>query len=152
MPAELNLAGFVPLDILIQSMKVNYGAGCEWTTLGNVPTGPGLYGFTLEDQDQLRVTYVGKTEELWMITKGRLPSGRARPAQRYGRPRYAGENRKRINFLIAKQLRAGRTMCHWVYPMSDGPEERSELNARLLHAESELISRWELRRLGWNRR
>lgn len=95
--------------------------------------------------------YVGLTEELWMVTKGRLPGGGARPGQRYGRPRYAGVTRQRINTLIAPLAAAGELMRHWVKPVSDPPLDRSELRALLLDEEQELISRWALRRDGWNR-
>jgi hypothetical protein len=51
------------------------------------PAGPGLYAFTVEDDRELRVAYVGLTSHLWMVTKGRLPGGQeARGGHRYGRP------------------------------------------------------------------
>jgi hypothetical protein len=150
--AELEALGFLPLILEVRCLEVPYGAGCEWTTIDEVPKAPGLYAFTVEAADQLRVAYVGKTEHLWMVTKGRLPNGAARPAQRYGRPKYAGDNRRRINDLIANQLRAGRTVRHWVLPMANLPADRLELNRRLLLAEKALIDKWDLRRVGWNRR
>ncbi|MGH3190087.1 MAG: hypothetical protein ACRDOL_23040 [Streptosporangiaceae bacterium] len=118
------------------------GQGCEWTTIGEVPDAAGLYAFTVEDDQQIRVAYVGLTGHLWMVTKGRLPGGGARPGQRYGRPRHAGATRQRVNILIAEQLRAGRLVRHWV----------RQLPLAALRAEEErLISGWELRRVGWNR-
>jgi hypothetical protein len=149
---ELETIGFLPLTLQIHCLEVPYGAGCEWTTIGQVPEAPGIYAFTVEADDHMRITYVGKTEHLWMITKGRLPTGKSRPAQRYGRPKYAGDNRKRINALIAEQLRAGRRVRHWVLPVADLPTDRLELNRRLLLNEEQFIVQWDLRRVGWNRR
>ena len=96
-----------------------------------VPDAPGLYAFTVEDEHQVRVAYVGLTGHLWMVTKGRLPgSGGARGGQRYGRPRHAGGTRQRVNILIAEQLRTGRVVRHWVRP----------LPAAVLRAEEERLS------------
>ena len=144
-PAELESAGFRPLEIEVGTLDVELpcGRGFEWTTLGVVPESPGLYAFTVEDGDDVAVTYVGLTEHLWMVTKGRLPGGGARGGQRYGRPRHAGVTRQRINVLAAGKIRAGRVVRHWVRP----------LPASALPAEEErLIAEWELRRVGWNRR
>lgn len=154
---ELEASGFLRLALDVRCLEVPYGDGCEWSTIGDVPDAPGLYAFTVQNDQRLRVTYVGKTEHLWMVTKGRRPterqpSGEPRPAERYGRPRYGGNGRKRINSLIAKQLRVGRTVCHWVRPMTDLPADRLELNRRLLLSEEQFITRWDLRRVGWNRR
>jgi hypothetical protein len=106
---DLAKAGFQPLELRVTSLDVDLpsGRGCEWTTIGEVPAAPGLYAFTVEDAHQIRVAYVGLTEHLWMVTKGRLPGGGARGGQRYGRPRHAGLTRQRVNILIAGQLRAG---------------------------------------------
>jgi hypothetical protein len=143
---ELSAAGFVPLELLIERLDVALpaGTGCEWATAGSVPDGPGLYAFTVEDDRELRVVYVGLTSHLWMVTKGRLPGGQgARGGQRYGRPRHAGATRQRVNVLIAEQVRAGHRVRHWVRPTP----------AAALHAEEErLISSWKLRQNGWNRR
>jgi hypothetical protein len=151
--ADLRKLGFVPLLLDVRSTKLElpFGTGCEWTTLGDVPKGPGLYAFTAGDDGDLRVMYVGLTEELWMVTKGRLPSGGARPGQRYGRPRYAGVTRQRVNGLIAEQLRAGKLIRHWVRPLGEPPIPRAAMRGRLLELEHELIARWHLRRVGWNR-
>lgn len=141
---ELASAGFKPLHLRPGSLDVDLpsGPGCEWTTVGEVPEGPGLYAFTVEDDHDIRVTYVGRTEHLWMVTKGRLPSGGGRGGQRYGMPRHAGATRQRVNILVAEQLRAGRLVRHWVRP----------LPAMELRAEEErLITVWDLRRVGWNR-
>ena len=150
--AELTGHGFVALVLEFRptALVLPEGAACEWTTMGDVPTGPGLYAFTIGAED-LRVLYVGLTEELWMITKGRLPAGGARPGQRYGRPRYAGVTRQRINALIAGRLAKGETIGHWVRPLADPPSDRTALRARLFEVEQQLISQWDLRRLGWNR-
>lgn len=87
-----------------------------------------------------------------MVTKGRLPDGRSRPAQRYGRPKYAGVTRQRINLLAAEQLETGHRLRHWVRPISP-PESDSAaaLKGRLIREEEELILRWRLREVGWNR-
>ncbi len=53
--------------------------------MGDVPRGPGIYAFTAGGDDDLRVMYVGLTEELWMVTKGRLPpAARARASDTGG--------------------------------------------------------------------
>lgn len=141
---ELERAGFDPRELKVSSLGVDLrsGNGCEWTTIGEVPAGPGLYAFTVELGHQVRVTYVGRTLHLWMVTKGRLPDGGSRPGQNYGRPRYAGETPQRVNILAAEQLRAGRLVRQWVSPL---PE------AALRAEEERLISEWDLRRVGWNR-
>ena len=151
-PADLAAAGFVPLALKFRptSVQLPCGAACEWTTVGDVPTGPGLYAFTSGDDD-LRVLYVGLTEELWMITKGRLPAGGARTGQRYGRPRYAGVTRQRVNALIAARVLSGEVIRHWVRPLGETPGDRAAVRRRLLELEEELIVRWNLRRVGWNR-
>ncbi|MDP9434772.1 MAG: hypothetical protein M3P93_06075 [Actinomycetota bacterium] len=142
---ELRALGFRPLDLRFASEPVALtgGAGCSWTTKGDVPDSAGLYAFTVSDGVNLRVTYVGLTTHLWMVTKGRLPrSGGARGGQRYGRPKHAGGTRQRVNILIAAERAAGRDVRHWVRPM---PE------ADLAAEEEALITRWRLRRTGWNR-
>jgi hypothetical protein len=146
-------AGFIPLELEFRPTDVVLASGraCEWTTKGAVPTGPGLYAFTVEADDQLVVLYIGLTEELWMITKGRTPDGKARPGQRYGRPKYAGVTRQRVNALIAQHIEQGRKVRHWVRPLPDPPSDRVALRALLLKTETELIDRWKLRSLGWNR-
>jgi hypothetical protein len=143
---ELLVAGFMPLELRFERLDVSLpaGTGCEWATAGSVPVGPGLYAFTVEDNRELRVAYVGLTSHLWMVTKGRLPGGQgARGGQRYGRPRHADATRQRVNILIAEQVRVGRRVRHWVRPTP----------AAALRAEQErLISSWRLRQNGWNRR
>jgi hypothetical protein len=145
--------GFTPLELQFRPTAVELpdGPACEWTTVGEVPRGPGLYAFTLGGDDDLKVMYVGLTEELWMVSKGRLPEGGARPGQRYGRPRYAGITRQRINALIAARHGAGDLIRHWVRPLSDPPQDRAGVRSRLLQEEQALISQWDLRRVGWNR-
>jgi len=145
--------GFDGLELQFRptAVELAYGPACEWTTVGEVPRGPGIYAFTVGTDDDLRVMYVGMTEELWMVTKGRLPAGGARPGQRYGRPRYAGVTRQRVNALIAERHGAGDLVRHWVRPLSNPLGEREAIRRRLLEEEHELIARWELRRVGWNR-
>jgi hypothetical protein len=142
---ELVSLGFTAHDIVVRPVSVDLpgGRGCEWTTLGDVPDAPGLYAFTIDDGTHQHVAYVGLTTHLWMVTKGRLPrSGGARPGQRYGRPKYAGVTRQRVNILIAAELEAGRLVRHWLRPTSA---------ADLRREEEALIQRWRLRQLGWNR-
>ncbi len=145
--------GFSPLQLEFRpaSIELPTGPGCEWTTVGAVPSGPGLYAFTIGPDEGLRVMYVGLTEELWMVTLGRLPAGGARPGQRYGRPRYAGVTRQRINALIAARVGGGALVRHWVRPLPDPPQDRAAVRARLLQDEQELIATWKLRSVGWNR-
>jgi len=90
----------------------------------------------------MRVTYVGRIEHLWMVTRGRLPVDGGRGAPRYRRPRHAGATRRRVNILIAVQLRVGRSVRRWVRPLA---------TAELRVEEERLITRWNLRRVGWNR-
>lgn len=151
--ADLRHAGFVPLVLEFRpaAVELPFGAGCEWTTVGEVPSGPGLYAFTSGDDEHLRVLYVGLTEDLWMITKGRLRAGGARPGQRYGRPRYAGVTRQRINALVAGRVAAGELIRHWVRPLVEAPAERGAMRSQLFQLEQDLIDSWNLRHLGWNR-
>jgi hypothetical protein len=121
-------------------------------TVGIVPEGPGHYLFTVEDNDRMHMTYVGLTEHLWMVTKGRLPGGRgARPGQRYGRPVYAGVTRRRINLLAAEQLDLGRRVRHWVRTLAHPPADVAATRGQLVLEEEELILLWRLRETGWNR-
>ena len=142
--------GFQPFDLEIEGeVEVpGHGQGLRWRTLGDVPQCAGVYLFTTEMGHDLRVVYVGLTEHLWMVTHGCYPDGRSRPGQRYGRPFHAGETRKRINVQAATQIRLGATLRHWVCPIPDGAANRS----LLLAVEEEAIDRWQLRRVGWNKR
>jgi len=154
--AELSSIGFRSLDLTIgrTDLELTGGMGCEWTTVGDVPDAPGLYAFTLHrvSEDDLRVVYVGMTENLWMVTKGRLPrGGGARGGQRYGRPTHAGETRQRVNVEVLRAHLDGWTVRHWVrpFPSLSGTKEHVRL---VLKAEEEaLISLWQLRCNGWNR-
>ena len=96
---DLTLRGFVPHKLAFRTVDFS-GAFCEWDTIGVVPDSAGLYAFVLRNDDrpgELRVAYVGKTRNLWMVTKGRLPrNGGARGPQRYGRWKHAGETRARV--------------------------------------------------------
>lgn len=151
--AELTSLGFAPLTLRTRGAITLFdGTGCEWDTLGTVPSGPGHYLFTVEDDSSMHVTYAGLTEELWMVTKGRLPDGRSRPAQRYGRPKYAGLTRQRINLLVTEQLAFGRCVRHWVRPLiQPTPQTPAATKVHLRVGEEELILRWRLREIGWNR-
>jgi hypothetical protein len=125
-PAELSSLGFRSLDMTIGriDLELTGGMGCEWTTVGDVPDAPGLYASTLHraSEDDLRVVYVGMTENLWMVTKGRLPrGGGARGGQRYGRPTHAGETRQRVNVEVLRAHLDGWTVRHWVRPLPSLP-------------------------------
>src|SRR3990170_1764325 len=147
---ELRSLGFVPLSIEVRRfLPTPEGMCCEWDTVGAVPEGPGHYLFTIEDGGEIRVAYAGLTVHLWMVTKGHLPrGGGARPGQRYGRPKYAGVTRRRINSLVAEQLGLGRRVRHWVRPLVHPPAAPSAIRAELLVGEEELITRWRLREVG----
>jgi hypothetical protein len=150
----LRTEGFTPLDFEFREvdLQLSFGSACEWTTKGDVPSGPGLYAFAVEAREELQVLYVGLTEELWMITKGCTPDGKARLGQRYGRPRYAGVTRQRVNALIAQHLRRGRRVRHWIRPLENVLANPTDMRHLLERTEEELISRWKLRQLGWNPR
>lgn len=151
--AELASLGFAPRTLKIRGpIALFAGTGCEWDTVGTVPSGPGHYLFTVQDDSAIHVTYVGLTVELWMVTKGRLPDGRPRPAQRYGRPKYAGVTRQRINVLVAQELGFGRGVRHWIRPLPQPTEQSpTAIKIQLKVGEEELILRWRLREVGWNR-
>lgn len=142
---ELRTLEFSPLDLDFQCLDVALpqGIGCEWKTSSWVPDSPGLYAFAVSNDSNQCVAYVGQTSHLWMVTKGRLPSGLSRPGQRYGRPKYAGDTRQRINVLIRAEVAQGYCVRHWVRTMSQD---------QLLIEEEALIRRWRLRECGWNRR
>lgn len=96
---ELARAGFHSLELRVSNLDVDLlsGRGCEWTTLGGVPDAPGLYAFTVEDEHQMRVAYVGRTEYPWMVTKGRLPQPGRRISSCHPRPQrhLPGRGRRR---------------------------------------------------------
>ena len=150
---ELSAMGFSPLTLTVRDPHVvmPVGIGMNWDTTGDVPKAPGTYLFTVASGGVLRVTYVGMTTHLWMVTKGRLPSGASRPGQRYGRPRYAGATRQRVNVLVADALRRGADVQHWTRPLTDPPASRMALTELLRRDEEALIHRWNLRHCGWNR-
>jgi hypothetical protein len=137
--ADLMTLGFVSHE-LVFGKAVAWGSGCgiEWKTVGDLPQSAGNYAFTI-----LRVTYVGLTEHLWMVTKGFLPAGGgARPGQRYGKPKYSGVTRKRINYLVWCEAARGHHPQHWLRPLDVD---------QIRPAEMALIARWNLTRIGWNR-
>lgn len=137
--------GFTPFELAFEAGSVSWpgAVGIKWATVGEVPDSPGLYAFTVSDGATLHVTYVGKTDHLWMVTKGLLPRGGGpRGGNRYGHPVHAGVTRKRINALVAEQVTRGRTVQHWLAPW---PIER------LATDEEAFIARWKLRVVGWNR-
>lgn len=72
--AEVLSHGFHPYELSFRPTDIALpgGRGCEWSTLGVVPEGPGLYLFTVTEGDMTTVTYAGQTKHLWMVTKGYL--------------------------------------------------------------------------------
>jgi hypothetical protein len=142
---ELKSLGFAGHDLIFRRLDVHLpgGIGSEWLTLGEVPDAAGLYAFTVSNELSMCVAYVGQTSHLWMVTQGRRPGARgARGGNHYGRPVYAGTTRQRINVLITKEVAHGRVVKHWLCPMD---------RHRLAAAEEDLIRRWTLRGVGWNR-
>lgn len=142
--ADLTTLGFVSHE-LVFGKAVTWGSGCgiEWKTIGDVPQSAGNYAFTIRTDTELRVTYVGLTEHLWMVTRGLLPAGGgARPGQRYGKPKYSGATRKRINYLVWCEAARGHHIQHWLRPVHVD---------QIRPAEMALIARWSLARIGWNR-
>ncbi len=151
---DLMREGFVPLELAIVRHNVTLpnGWGTDWNTVGDVPAAPGHYLFTVGEDDVTHyVAYVGMTGNLWMVTKGRLPSGAARGGQRYGRPQYAGPTRKRVNVEVTRQLNQGRRVIHWVRPICMDARGKIPVRPVLRLEEERLIERWELRSRGWNR-
>lgn len=144
---ELNRRGFRRLDIeFVGDIQQLASGPCRnWNSIGQVPDSEGLYAFVLEKNEESRVAYVGRTAHLWMVTKGSLPGVHARPGQRYGRPKYAGVTRERINALVLQATDAGYTVSHWVCPRGEGA-------TALDLAERALIAEWDLVACGWNRR
>jgi biotin operon repressor len=151
--AELGRLGFRrhELDFLPTSPALAYGTGVDWNTLGDIPTGPGLYAFVgAIAEGDLRVMYVGLTTHLWMVTKGALPGGSARGGQRYGRPRHAGQTRQRVNCEVARLRARGIDVTHWLMPVQ--PPAGVDVPTYLRLREEQLIRQWRLRTQGWNRR
>jgi hypothetical protein len=147
-------AGFHPLRLRITRMDISLagGTGCEWDTLDTVPDAPGVYAFTLHwpTLPQRHVMYVGQTDHLWMVTKGRLPGGEARGGQRYGHPRHAGVTRQRINLGIAGAVRMGWVPEHWVRPVAGLAPDVAVRRRQLRALEEYFIAGWRLRAVGWN--
>jgi hypothetical protein len=144
--------GFVEhrLEPIIDA-DVPEGGLIGWDTVGSVPDAPGLYCFVGQvNPPELRVFYVGMTSHLWMVTKGQLPGGIARGGQRYGRPRHAGTTRQRVNAEVARLAVNGWTFSHWLRAV-EAPTDPATLDALLRTEESHLISKWDLRVVGWNR-
>lgn len=154
---ELRTLGFVrlTLEIVERDLPLQRGLGFSFNTVGDVPDSPGIYVFTIQRDGVLRVVYAGMTTHLWMVTKGRLPrSGGERGGQRYGRPKYAGETRQRINVLLWEQCGQGFDAAHWVLPLTKDAAASNELGTikgALIAQEELLIAHWKLRMVGWNR-
>lgn len=145
---ELTRRDFSPFQLQFRNGPSAQGT-CEWNTLGSVPDAPGLYAFVLTDRcGYLRVTYVGFTSNLWLVTKGRLPSGASRRGHRYGRPKYATSDRSRISGLVCQAIQEGFEVGHWLSPRHFPPE--LELEVALTDARDNLIRTWRTTKHGWN--
>ncbi len=142
--------GFEPRSLQVVAIDVPCRGGrdvlhAKWRTTGTKVSDGGLYAFTVDDQ----VMYVGMTTALEMVTHG-VKGNSARGPQRYGglandkdcRPT---QTRLRVNSLVNEQLREGRRVLHWLLPLPTATEDE------LRHREAELIRRWNLTVLGWNR-
>jgi hypothetical protein len=150
----LRRLGFEPHELHFKPgvVPLRGGSGANWNTIGDIPEGPGLYAFTVEDPreaNSLRVAYVGLSTHLWMVTKGRLPAGGARGGQRYGRPKHAGDTRQRVNIEVARARATGLLVRHWLKTMTI--PETVEPRGFLRQEEEDLIREWRLRDVGWNR-
>jgi hypothetical protein len=74
-----------------------------------------------------------------------------RPGQRYGRPRYAGVTRQRVNPLIVTRVTAFELTPALVRRVDAPPGDGAAVRARLLQLEQVVIAQWSLRRVGWSR-
>lgn len=111
---ELRGLGFTPHELRIDRIDVPLvgGTGRNWETDGSVPDLPGLYAFTVIAERDERVTYVGLTTHLPMVTHGsRL--GVSRPGQRHGRPKRAGQTRQRVNVCVTAEPRVKMANAVW---------------------------------------
>jgi hypothetical protein len=125
-----------------------FGRTRKFDVVADVPRSAGLYVFGVDLDASVDVRYVGQSSHLWMVTKGRLPGGQARPGQRYGRPKWSGATRQRINAALTEAADAGRTVRMWVKTIGGVIDIKQALDI----AEGDAISRWELCRYGLNRR
>lgn len=146
---ELRALGFRPLHLRwLERSHEHHGIGTcrDFDVVGDVPAAGGLYLFTSRTGMEVNIRYVGMTTHLWMVTKGRLPSGDARGGQRYGRPKHAGVTRARINAALTTAVDRGDVVTQWVRPTT-GTASAVELREQ----EEIAIQRWQLRRHGLNR-
>ena len=146
---ELRALGFHPLHLRwLERRHEHHGIGTcrDFDVEGDVPTAGGLYLFARRNDDEIDIRYVGMTTHLWMVTKGRLPSGAARGGQRYGRPKHAGVTRARINAALTTAADRGEVVTPWVRPTAGTASA-----AQLREQEEIAIQRWQTRRYGLNR-
>lgn len=115
---ELRDVGFTSHELRVDRIEVSLagGMGRNWETIGVVPDLPGLYAFTVLAGRDERVTYVGLTTHLPMVTDG-IRLGVSRRGQRYGRPKWAGQTRQRVNVCVTGEVMAGNRVRHWVRPV-----------------------------------
>lgn len=142
---ELRVEGWEPFEIRWLNDTFNHhrhGTMRSFDVVGKVPSGPGLYLFTL-GRDVVDVRYCGKTKDLWMVTYGKLWYGDPRGANRYGRPKSAGDTRQWVNSRLTQHPDDDPRMWTRPIPGANGDE--------LLEVEDACIDRWYTWQLGWNR-
>ena len=72
---ELRVAGYRPLTLRWMGHAHDhptFGACANFDVIGDVPSGPGLYAFTIDRGENVEVKYVGMSTHLWMVLKGRV--------------------------------------------------------------------------------
>jgi hypothetical protein len=146
---ELHAAGYHRLHLTWRGARFEhplYDRCRDFDVAADVPQSQGLYLFGLETAAGVDIRYVGMTTHLWMVTRGRLPDGRARGGQRYGRPRHAGPTRQRINAAMTAETERGAVVGLWINPRHE-PGGTSSLRLE----EEKAIERWQLRSHGLNR-
>ncbi len=142
---ELRAEGWQPFEIRWLDDTCNhhrYETMRSFDVVGKVPSGPGLYIFTL-GRDIVDIRYCGKSKDLWMIAYGKLWYGAPRGGNRYGRPKTAGDTRQWVNSRLMQHLDDEPRI--WTREMPGAME------SDLLEVEDALIDRWHTWQLGWNR-
>jgi hypothetical protein len=142
---ELRAEGWEPFEIRWLDSTSNhhrYGPMRSFDVVGAVPSGPGLYIFTL-GREFVDIRYCGKSKDLWMVAYGKLWYGTPRGGNRYGRPKTAGDTRQWVNSQLTQHLNQDARM--WTRAVPGATE------SELLEIEDACIDRWCTWQLGWNR-
>jgi hypothetical protein len=142
---DLDAEGWIALEVRWGAWTYDhpsYGLTRWFDVIGDVPTGQGLYIFTL-GHGPVDIRYAGKSSYLLMVTRGVGPGHAPRRGNCYGRPRWAGGNRQRSNALLTQNCDLAPRM--WNRAL------RGVGETALGAAEQAAIGQWELRRYGWNR-